>query len=89
MTKRVGVALRGQRDKGAVRSERGEEKADFNDDGYVTGEELGLFLNQRMAALTGAAQTPKAGKLHDVRYNQGDFVFALAAPPPPRSWRAV
>ena len=72
-----------------LRALRGEEKADFNDDGYVTGEELGLFLNQRMAALTGAAQTPKAGKLHDVRYNQGDFVFALAAPPPPRSWRAM
>lgn len=64
-----------------LRALRGEEKADFNDDSYVTGEELGLFLNQRMAALTGAAQTPKAGKLHDVRYNQGDFVFALAAPP--------
>ena len=60
-----------------VRALSGEERADFNADGYVTGEELGLFLNQRMAALTGAAQTPKAGKLHDVRYNQGDLVFAL------------
>ncbi|HIJ93615.1 MAG TPA: SUMF1/EgtB/PvdO family nonheme iron enzyme [Rhodospirillales bacterium] len=60
-----------------VRALGGEEKADFNGDGYVTGEELGLFLGQRMAALTDAAQTPKAGKLHDVRYNQGDFVFVL------------
>jgi formylglycine-generating enzyme required for sulfatase activity len=60
-----------------LRALRGDEKADFNSDGYVTGEELGLFLNQRMSALTGAAQTPKSGKLHDVRFNEGDFVFAL------------
>ena len=60
-----------------VRALRGEERADFNNDGYVTGEELGLFLNQRVSALTSAAQTPKSGKLHDVKFNQGDFVFAL------------
>ena len=60
-----------------VRALRGEDKADFNADGYVTGEELGLFLNQQMSALTSAAQTPKSGKLHDVRFNQGDFVFVL------------
>ncbi|MBT3202518.1 MAG: SUMF1/EgtB/PvdO family nonheme iron enzyme, partial [Phycisphaerales bacterium] len=60
-----------------VRALAGEEKADFNGDGYVTGEELGLFLNQQMTALTSAAQTPKSGKLHDVRFNQGDFVFVL------------
>ena len=60
-----------------VRALTGEEKSDFNDDGYVTGEELGLFLNQQMTALTGAAQTPKSGKLHDVKFNQGDFVFVL------------
>ncbi len=63
-----------------LRALRGDEKADFNDDGYVTGEELGLFLAQRMEALTQASQTPKAGKLHDVRFNQGDFVFALRKP---------
>ena len=48
-----------------IRALNGEERADFNNDGYVTGEELGLFLNQQMSALTRAAQTPKAGKLHD------------------------
>jgi hypothetical protein len=60
-----------------LRALSGDEKADFNSDGYVTGEELGLFLSQRMSALTQASQTPKSGKLHDVRFNQGDFVFAL------------
>jgi formylglycine-generating enzyme required for sulfatase activity len=60
-----------------VRAIRGDERADVNSDGYVTGEELGLFLSQRMATLTSAAQTPKYGKLHDVKFDQGDFVFVL------------
>ena len=49
--------------------------ADPNRDGYVTGQELGLYLSQSMADLTQAAQIPKSGKLQDVDYNQGDFVF--------------
>ena len=60
-----------------VRALRGDETADANRDGYLTGEELGLFLSQRLAALTDAAQTPRYGKLQDVRYDRGDFVFAL------------
>ena len=43
---------------------RGDERADVNDDCSVTGDELGLFLSQRMAALTQAVQTPRYGKLH-------------------------
>ena len=60
-----------------LRALRGEDDADFNYDGYLTGEELGLFLNQRVSSLTNAAQTPKSGKLQDVRFNKGDFVFQL------------
>ena len=60
-----------------IRALRGEEKADFNNDGYVTGEELSLFMGQKMTALTNSAQTPRGGKLQDVKFNQGDFVFAL------------
>ena len=63
-----------------LRAIRGDERADFNKDGYVTGQELGLFMNQKVSELTRDAQTPKAGKLHDVKYNQGDFVFALLGP---------
>jgi len=67
-----------------VRALAGDERADFNGDGYVTGEELGLFLSQRMTGLTGGAQTPRHGKLLDVKYDRGDFVFALPrAPGPP------
>ena len=67
-----------------LRAIRGGERADVNGDGYVTGDELALFLSQSMTALTEAAQTPLAGRLHDIRFNQGDFVFALpegARPP--------
>ena len=60
-----------------LRALRGEERADVNGDGYLTAEELGLFLSQEVAMLTSAAQTPKHGKLHDVEFNQGDFVFVL------------
>ena len=60
-----------------IRALRGEGRADGNRDGYLTGEELGLFLSQEVATLTDAAQTPKQGKLHDVDFNQGDFVFVM------------
>ncbi|MBT3359826.1 MAG: hypothetical protein HN403_09385 [Rhodospirillales bacterium] len=77
-----GDAGQSVRDDGAfrdlfIRAIRGEETADVNDDGYVTGDELGLFLSQRVASLTAAAQTPRYGKLHDVRFDRGDFVFVL------------
>lgn len=62
-----------------LRAIRGEERADVNGDGFVTGEELSLYLSQSLSTLTQAAQTPKGGKLHDVNYNQGDFVFSLPA----------
>ncbi|MDP6709476.1 MAG: SH3 domain-containing protein, partial [Alphaproteobacteria bacterium] len=61
-----------------LRALAGDEDADVTDDGYVTGDELGLYLSQQVATLTDAAQTPQYGKLHDVRFNEGDFVFAMA-----------
>ena len=53
----------------------GEERADFNNDGYITGSELGMFLEGRVTNLTEAAQTPRSGKLRDPRFDGGDFVF--------------
>ena len=64
-----------------------EGDADANRDGYVTGTELGLFLQQKMTNLTNNRQTPRYGKLNDLGYDRGDFVFkvgalqALATPP--------
>ena len=70
-----------------LRALTGEEKADANGDGYLTGSELGMFLSDRVTNLTRQAQTPRYGKLLDVRFDRGDFVFVLpkkAGPPPPR-----
>ena len=57
----------------------GRRGADANRDGYLTASELGLFLTDSMINYTNDAQTPKYGKLRDKDWDQGDFVFKLAA----------
>lgn len=66
--------------------------ADRNGDGYVTGSELGLFLQEKVTAYSQGMQTPQYGKIFDSRLDKGDFVFPLSAPsiscvslPPPAS----
>jgi formylglycine-generating enzyme required for sulfatase activity len=61
--------------------------ADRNDDGYVTGAELGEYLNEKVVNYSNKAQHPQYGKIQDPRLDKGDFVFALpakavVAPPP-------
>lgn len=58
--------------------------ADSDGDGYVTGQELGLYLRQKVNKYTGSRQTPVAGPLDDENFDQGDFVFTV-----PRSDRAM
>jgi len=60
-----------------IRAIRGEERADANGDGYLTGSELGMFLTDRLTNLTRSSQTPRYGKLRDADYDRGDFVFVL------------
>lgn len=62
-----------------LRALRGEETADANRDGYLTGSELSLYLQDRVINLTQGAQTPQGGKLRDPRFDRGDFVFVLPA----------
>jgi len=69
-----------------------EPNADANHDGYITGTELGLFLQQKITNLTNNRQTPRYGKLDAAGYDRGDFVFKLSntqvasvGPPPLRS----
>jgi hypothetical protein len=57
-----------------------EPDADANDDGYVTGTELGLFLHQKMTNFTNNRQTPRFGKLNAYGYDRGDFVFQVGKP---------
>ena len=62
-----------------IRALNGNEPADANNDGYLTGSELGMFLADRVSNLTKNAQTPRYGKLRDENYDRGDFVFLLAS----------
>ena len=43
-------------------------------DGYITGEEVGLYLNHHVPDYT---QTPQYGKINDPKFNRGDFVFVF------------
>ena len=43
-------------------------------DGYITGEELGLYLNHHVPAYK-HVQTPQYAKINDPKFNRGDFVF--------------
>ncbi|HEY9401630.1 MAG TPA: caspase family protein [Pyrinomonadaceae bacterium] len=63
-----------------------EGEADNNKDGYVTGSELGDFLQDRVINYSRNAQHPQYGKIRNPNLDKGDFVFALpktqSAPPP-------
>jgi len=55
-----------------------EERAgDLNRDGFITGEELGVYLAGRVATDSRDAQTPRYGKIRDAKLNLGDIVFVL------------
>jgi formylglycine-generating enzyme required for sulfatase activity len=59
-------------------------EADANRDGYVTGAELGEFLQDRVVNYSRNAQHPQYGKIRNPNLDKGDFVFALpkkTAPP--------
>ena len=46
-------------------------------DGYITGEELGLYLKNAVSEYN-PAQTPQYGKINDPNLNKGDFVFVVS-----------
>ena len=52
---------------------------DLNGDGYVTGTELGLYLQSEVSLHV--KQTPQFGKITDYELSRGDFVFELANAP--------
>jgi TPR repeat protein len=62
-----------------VRGLRGA--ADLDQDGYVTGMELGNYVYREVITYR-TGQTPQFGKIRDVRYDEGDVVFAVPAPAP-------
>lgn len=54
-----------------------EPNADANNDSYLTGTELGLFLHNKVTNLTENTQTPRYGKLAILGLDRGDFIFQL------------
>ncbi len=50
---------------------------DLTHDGYITGQELGLYLQGEVPEHTD--QTPQYGKIRDYELSRGDFVFIVGA----------
>ena len=52
-------------------------EADLNNDGYVTGSELGMYLESKVVNYSRNAQHPQYGKIRNPKLDKGDFVFVL------------
>lgn len=49
--------------------------ADLNADGYVTGSELGMHLQEKVINYSRGGQHPQYGKINNPKLDRGDFVF--------------
>jgi hypothetical protein len=58
----------------------GNSHADSWPDGYLTGEELGLFLKNSVEEYSNNTQHPQYGKIRDPNLDKGDFVFVTKKP---------
>lgn len=56
-------------------------EGDIMQDGYITGSELGLFLQDKVEKYSNATQHPQYGKIRDPNLDKGDFVFVLKSEP--------
>ncbi len=54
-------------------------EADGNKDGYVTGTELGMFLQDKVVTYSRGSQHPQYGKIRDSQLDKGDFVFVVSS----------
>lgn len=52
-------------------------EADGNHDGYLTGTELGEFLQDKVVNYSKNSQHPQYGKIRNPNLDKGDFVFSL------------
>jgi formylglycine-generating enzyme required for sulfatase activity len=50
---------------------------DLDRDGYLTGTELGLFLQDSVINYSRSSQHPQYGKIRNPNLDKGDFVFAM------------
>ena len=51
-------------------------KADLDGDGYITGNELGMYLQKEVPTYE-SGQTPQYGKIRDPYLDEGNFVFQV------------
>jgi len=49
--------------------------ADLNADGYVTGSELGMHLQEKVVNYSRGGQHPQYGKINNPKLDRGDFIF--------------
>lgn len=52
-------------------------EADFNKDNYVTGSELGMYLQTKVVNYSNGTQHPQYGKINNPYLDKGDFIFQL------------
>lgn len=57
-----------------------EANVDHDKDGFVTGQEIGIFMHNKLLNLSGGRQTPRFGQLAEGDFDRGDFVFRVGAP---------
>lgn len=58
-----------------------EGEGDTNRDGYITGTELGEFLQASVVNYSRSSQHPQYGKIRDPNLDKGDFVFLASTQP--------
>lgn len=58
-----------------------EGYADRNKDGYVTGMEIGDYIQKQVVNYSRKAQHPQFGMINDPMMDKGDFVFVLKSQP--------
>jgi len=51
--------------------------ADSDNDGYVTGSELGVFIYDKVVKYSNNTQHPQYGTIKDANLDKGDFVFVV------------
>jgi hypothetical protein len=60
-----------------------DREADLNRDGYVSGSELGDFLQSTVVNYSYNSQHPQYGKIRDSDLDKGDFIFDVGKETPP------
>ncbi|MBN1603318.1 MAG: caspase family protein [Chitinispirillaceae bacterium] len=58
-------------------------EGDIIKDGYLSGTELGQFLQEKVVLYSNGTQHPQYGKIKDPNLDKGDFVFFLSKPSEP------